>query len=113
MTYLVVPASVVRGMKAQVAAALDVDPEDLTGPSRQMNINVARWTAMRALRDRGASLPQIGRVFDRHHSTVIHALREFDKLAVEEPVYARIALEASRFGKMPKNAWALVRQMRA
>lgn len=112
MTSRVVPASVVRGMKAHVAAALEVDLEDVISRATEVHINVARWTVMRALRDRGASLPQIGRPFARHHSTVLHALREFDKLAIEEPAYARIARDASRVGRAPKDAWALVRQMR-
>jgi len=42
----------------------------------------AKWTAMRALRDQGASLPTIGRALGmRHHQPVVHGLRRLAESA--------------------------------
>lgn len=35
----------------------------------------ARREAMRIMRDMGASYPRIGKLMQRHHTTVLHALR--------------------------------------
>lgn len=47
----------------------------ILGPQRSRTITEARWQAMLAAYEGGFSLPQIGRVFNRDHTTVLHAVR--------------------------------------
>lgn len=61
----------------KVAAAFDVKPKELLGPSRLRNILIARQVAMLLAHDVGHfSLPVVGRAFGRDHSTVLHAVRK-------------------------------------
>lgn len=60
---------------AQVAAEHHLTRADLTGPSRRRYICEARWKAMQRLRERGLSTPAIGRLLNRHHTTVVDGLR--------------------------------------
>lgn len=60
---------------AQVAAEHGLTKEDLTGRSRRPAICVARREAMRRLRAKQMSFPSIGRLFNRHHTTVLDGLR--------------------------------------
>jgi chromosomal replication initiator protein len=49
----------------------------ILGPSSRQDLARPRMRAMaRAHVDYGFSLPQIGRVFNRHHTTVLHAVRK-------------------------------------
>jgi chromosomal replication initiation ATPase DnaA len=48
----------------------------ILGHQRRIEAVRARWRAMRRAYDAGYSLPQIGRVFNRDHSTVLHAVRK-------------------------------------
>ena len=53
----------------------EVHPDDLLGPSRLRPIVRARQEAMwRLWADLGLSLPQIGGLLDRDHTTVLHAI---------------------------------------
>lgn len=94
-----IPASVVRAMHEHVSAELGVPLYDLCGVTRTRPAVRARWTAMRAMRDRGVSLPVIGRAFGRDHSTVIFGLRAFEALATDNPRYAEVARDAAAIGK--------------
>lgn len=60
---------------AQVAAEHGFTKADLTGPSKRPAICRARWEAMRRLRAKPLSLPSIGRLLNRHHTTVLDGLR--------------------------------------
>lgn len=60
---------------AQVAAEHGLSKSDITGPSRRPDICAARWEAMRRLRAKSLSLPSIGRLLNRHHTTVLDGLR--------------------------------------
>ena len=64
-----------------VAAAYDLEPSDLFGLKRRGNYVQARHTAIKLVRDlrmadgsHRFSLPQIGTIFKRDHSTIVHAL---------------------------------------
>lgn len=48
----------------------------------------ARWCVMAALRERGMSLPQIGRRLNRDHSTVIYGLSQVGTSAARDPAFA-------------------------
>lgn len=61
---------------ANVARLHGFTAADLMGPSRARPLCIARWRAMRQLRDRGRSYASIGRLFNRDHSTVMHGLRQ-------------------------------------
>lgn len=62
-------------MVAQVARKHGLSASDLVGPSRVRAVCVARWKAMKVLRDKGRSLSSIGRVLNRNHATIAHGLR--------------------------------------
>jgi chromosomal replication initiator protein len=61
----------------RVAEAFDVTEKALLGPSRLRSVMVPRQVAMVLVRELcGLSLPRIGSVFGRDHTTVLHALRK-------------------------------------
>ncbi len=73
---IVSPPARARKIIAEVAAAYEVTPADLTGPRRHQHLIEPRWLAMRRIRhELNYSFPQIGRLFNRDHSTVIWAVR--------------------------------------
>lgn len=45
----------------------------LVGPRRDRKLVLARYAAIRRAYALGASSPQIGRAFHRHHTTILHA----------------------------------------
>jgi chromosomal replication initiation ATPase DnaA len=53
---------------------------DITGPRRDRPLAYTRFAIMDCLRAQGLSLPQIGRVVHRHHTTVLDGLRQAQKL---------------------------------
>lgn len=57
----------------------DVGIRDLMSPRRTPRLARARWRAMQIMRDRGASLPAIGRHLQLHHTTVLHGLRRIQE----------------------------------
>lgn len=59
----------------QIAAFYGLTPDDIRGASRLPHIVRARWNVGLVLRDRGLSLPAIGRLVNRHHTAVLHGLR--------------------------------------
>lgn len=67
-------ASVVTGYKVDV----------LRGPSRDPAVCRARFAVMYAMRAHGLSLPAIGNVLRRHHTTILSGLRRGDTLAVRD-----------------------------
>ena len=74
-----------RGWRPPLLAALDraarwhdVSKEDILGHCRRPHIVRARWQVMRELRQRGWSLTAIGDAMNRHHTTVLHALRRLE-----------------------------------
>ena len=53
--------------------------EDILGPSRDPFLVRTRHQAMHEVRKKtGASFPVIGRIFNRDHSSVIHAVKKVD-----------------------------------
>jgi chromosomal replication initiation ATPase DnaA len=67
------------------AAVAKVEPEELISPQRRWPLPMVRAMAYEYLWDVGMSTPQIGRVFNRTHSTVhvdkirLNGLKEYDK----------------------------------
>lgn len=69
-----VPGDLIRAVAMKHALTV----ADIKGPSRAMNIVDARQEAMAMVYKTrpDLSLPQIGRIFDRDHTTILHALRK-------------------------------------
>lgn len=64
---------------AAAARAVDMRPALLTGPLRHKHIVKPRQAAMWvAFHLTGSTLPAIGRMFDRDHTTVLHAVRAIE-----------------------------------
>jgi hypothetical protein len=72
-----------------VAAEFGVTLEDLLGERRHAPIAEARQVAM-ALGQRccGYSLPRIGRLLRRDHTTVLHGIRTVARRCAEDPDFA-------------------------
>lgn len=51
---------------------------ELRGSCRDRRLTQVRWIAAATLRDRNLSLPQIGRVLNRHHTSILYGLRELE-----------------------------------
>lgn len=66
---------------AATCAAMGVTLDDLVGRSPARPLVQARWVAMRALRDKGYSLPLIGAQLRRTHPTVIWGLARIGQYA--------------------------------
>jgi len=68
---------VVAAIIATVADRFLYTDVELLGRSRRQPLAHARQVAMYLCRElTDMSYPQIGRLFDRHHTTVIHAVQE-------------------------------------
>lgn len=65
----------------RVCLVFDVKPGELTGPSRLRSVVLARQVAMHLAREHGHSLIQIGSLFGRDHTTVLHACRRVEAAA--------------------------------
>ena len=64
---------------AEVAMATGVKRSEIMGGSRVRHIVSARHLAMwRARNETDMSLPAIGRVFRRDHTSILHAIRRMD-----------------------------------
>lgn len=86
------PHTMAAAVLDQVAREAGLRAEDLTGDRRgPAEVSRARWVAMRLLRDRGMSLPTIGRAMRCDHSTVKHGLRRLEQERDREEAWTREA----------------------
>lgn len=75
-----------REMILIVANVLDIEPDEITSPSRLTIMVAARAAIAKALRDRDMSLQAIADVLGRtDHSVALHTLNQFDDTAAREP----------------------------
>lgn len=65
-----------------------VHPRDLVGPYRFNFLMLPRFALYKALRMRGWSFPQIGRLLNRDHSTIIYGVSRADYYMERDPGYA-------------------------
>lgn len=85
----------IRSIIANVATVRGLTLADLIGPARHREVAYARFEAMAKLRQlrnhRGGhqfSLPQIGRAFDRDHTTALASIRRAETMwGVFPPIY--------------------------
>lgn len=80
------------GIVRRVAEAFGVTAKDVLGPSRLRSVMVPRQVAIYLVRELcGLSLPRIGAVFGRDHTTVLHALRKVTAdMATDETLSGRV-----------------------
>jgi chromosomal replication initiation ATPase DnaA len=73
---------------AEVAAGFDVTSSEIVSESRRQQLNDPRRVIAWLFREHGLSYPEIGRLMNRHHTTIMHGLSELqtdpELLAVAE-----------------------------
>lgn len=79
-----VPIVTWRDVVSAVARDFGFTFADLVGGCRLRPIMLARRTAAFVLHKRGSSFPQVGRWLGVDHSTVIHAVRQFEQHATPD-----------------------------
>jgi chromosomal replication initiator protein len=69
----------------ETAKFYGLDPKDIKGTSRTKEINLARQISMHLIRHiTSLSLKEIGQIFNRDHTTVMHALEKVDKMIKDD-----------------------------
>ncbi|MDP5216710.1 helix-turn-helix domain-containing protein [Ruegeria sp. 2205SS24-7] len=63
-----------------VAVKHGLCPQKLRGHERTRDYTSARFEAFKKSRDLGYTLPQIGRFWNRDHTSVLHGLRRFEEM---------------------------------
>jgi hypothetical protein len=67
-----------RDIIVEVALLHGLTETDLRGPSKARRIARARWQAMARIHNElGYSLPKVGKMFSRDHTTVLHGVRQW------------------------------------
>ena len=79
-----------REIAEEIAALHGASLAALKGPRREKSISMARQQAMAAIyATHRFSQPQIGKFFNRHHTTVLHAVRRANGESAAEAKTAR------------------------
>lgn len=79
------PASprIIAVVEEAIAASLvPVTMEEIFGASKARKICLVRWAVWKKLREEKLSLPVIGRLFERDHTTVLSGLRSLERRPV-------------------------------
>ena len=86
------PRRTVELIQERTAAAFGLTVEDLRSPTRAASVAWARQVAMYLSRElTDATLPAIGKAFDRTHTTVMHACRRTaDRIAGDPAAYEAV-----------------------
>ena len=85
-----VPSSPINDVIKAVCDESGVTRNELLGPSRMATFVLARHVAMWLCSVKGiSSLSEIGRVFNRDHTSVLHGVRRVDLLRHEKDFRAR------------------------
>ena len=71
--------AIIRGLVKEAARDFKLRIEDLTGPSRRADLCRIREVIYYRAHAEGHSLPQIGRVFNRDHTTILSGIRNEKK----------------------------------
>jgi chromosomal replication initiation ATPase DnaA len=74
-----------------VAAHFDYDPAVLTGKSRMSEHVIARQLAMLVAHERGHAYAEIGRAFNRHHSSVMAGIQAYKDRMFYWPSLVRLS----------------------
>jgi len=73
-------------LKRRVAKAFDADPMH---PERKRKYVDARTAFARQARDKGLTLQEIGKCLNKHHSTIVFLLKNFNNLMDTDDEFAR------------------------
>lgn len=89
-------------IRVQMAAKMfHVHPRDLIGDYRYGFLMLPRFALAKALRMRGLSTPNIGKIMHRDHTTIIYQLRKVEYYMERDPAYRRKIEELSNeFSKL-------------
>ena len=77
----------IESCMAAATRVFGVPREKLVGRTRRREIVRPRWVAMWAASELGHTFADIGRKFDRDHTSVMHGCRECENLQVRDAVY--------------------------
>lgn len=80
-----------------------VHPRDIQGKDKFNFILPARFAVWKALKDTGTSYAQIGRWFERDHSTIIHGARRATQLMEQDLDYRAKVLTLTRLKNTTKE----------
>ena len=75
---------IAREVLSHVSALFGLVPADILGKSQGRRCVLPRHIVAHALRERGWSLPQIGRMMNRHHTSVLYMLRKIEEMLAED-----------------------------
>jgi chromosomal replication initiator protein len=83
------PRLTVKRIQAVVSAFYGIEPREMTSDRRAREVARPRQIAMYLARETTPkSLPDIGRLFKRDHTTVMHAIRRVESLMGEDDDFA-------------------------
>jgi hypothetical protein len=91
MIKIAVSRESINNIIAIVCSLWNVTPGDLVGPRRARVLAVPRFAFAHLARThcQHMSLPQIGLIIKRDHTTVLHGLRRAEQLIRDDPEFAR------------------------
>lgn len=79
-----------RGVLEVACARLQVSPRLMVGPNRTRNVCKARFLVMKLMREYArtweggeVSLPRIGEILGRDHTSILHGLKRADEILSE------------------------------
>jgi len=78
-----------------------VHPRDLVGPARFKFLMLPRFAVSKALRMRGYSLPHIGALMNRDHSSIIYQISRAEYHMERDPEYAAKINELATMKAVP------------
>lgn len=85
----------------KVSEAFKVHRQDILGRAKYDFILPARFALCKILYERGMSYSQIGRVLDRDHTTIMHAVRRAEYIMERDKSYAAKINEIARMELTP------------
>lgn len=93
-----------RQITLEVCTARNVSKDAVMRPGRTPDLVAARAEIMARCRDElQMTLPQIGRLFRKHHTTVLHAIEQHRRKAAAAPVETDMLLQARRIATRARS----------
>ena len=89
----------IEQLRRAVSEFYSVPVADLVGRRRDRGVTHPRQVAMFLARRAGASLPQIGQAFGRHHRSVLHAISKIERLLEIDPAFQRVVVQLQSEGE--------------
>ena len=89
----------IEQLRRAVSEFYSVPVADLIGRRRDHGVMLPRQVAMFLARRAGASLPQIGQAFGRHHRSVLHAIAKIERLLQIDPAFRRVIVQLQSEGE--------------